>query len=230
MQGEHWVSIQNWPANERPREKLLSKGAETLSDAELLAIFIHTGTAGKNALDLAREALIKAGDIRRLLNQSQLEFCQQPGLGRARFATLQAALEVSRRYLEQATIRDAVIESPQQTRLFLRAQLRDCKNEQFACLFLDNRHRTIAFEQLFAGSISSASVYPRVVVQRALFHNAAAVIFAHNHPSGIAEPSQADIEITAALKRSLNLIDVRVLDHLIVADNSIASLMELGQM
>ncbi len=215
-----------WPEQERPREKLLQKGAESLSDAELLAIFLRTGIKGKNAIELARELLQKAGGLRALLNQSKQELCQHKGIGLAKYVQLQAALEMSRRYLEQQLKRTDALESPQATRSYLRARLRDCRNEQFGCIFLDNRHRVIEYEDLFYGSISSASVHPRVVVQRALHHNAAAVIVAHNHPSGICEPSNSDIEITRTLKQALALIEVRLLDHLIVGDSTITSLAE----
>lgn len=220
------LSIGDWPEDERPREKLLHRGAASLSDAELLAIFLRTGIKGKNAIELARDLLQQAGGLRALLNQSQQELCQQKGIGIAKYVQLQAALEISRRYLEQQLKRVDALESPEATRHYLRAILRDCRNEQFGCIFLDNRHRVIQYENLFFGSISSASVHPRVVVQRALHHNAAAVIVAHNHPSGVCEPSHSDIEITRTLKQALALIEVRLLDHLIVGDTSITSLAE----
>jgi DNA repair protein RadC len=222
------LAIAHWPEQERPREKLLQRGATSLSDAELLAIFLRTGIKGKNAIELARDLLHQAGGLRALLNQSRQQLCQHKGIGLAKYVQLQAALEMSRRYLEQQLRRGDALESPEATRNYLRSVLRDCPNEQFGCIFLDNRHRVIAYETLFYGSISSASVHPRVVVQRALAHNAAAVIVAHNHPSGICEPSHSDIEITRTLKQALALIEVRLLDHLVVGDSSISSLAELA--
>jgi DNA repair protein RadC len=222
------MSIISWPLNERPREKLLTKGAASLSDAELLAIFLRTGIKGKNAIELSRELIANSGGLRQLLNQSQQQICQNKGLGTAKYVQIQAALEMARRYLEQTIQRGDALESPEQTRQYLKALLRDSPNEQFGCLFMDNRHRVIQYETLFHGSISSASVHPRVVVQRALFHNAAAIILAHNHPSGVSEPSRADIDITRTLKQALQLVEVRVLDHLIVGDFDITSLAEQG--
>lgn len=222
------MSIISWPLNERPREKLLTKGAASLSDAELLAIFLRTGIKGKNAIELSRELIANSGGLRQLLNQSQQQICQNKGLGTAKYVQIQAALEMAKRYLEQTIQRGDALESPEQTRQYLKALLRDCPNEQFGCLFMDNRHRVIQYETLFHGSISSASVHPRVVVQRALFHNAAAIILAHNHPSGVSEPSRADIDITRTLKQALQLVEVRVLDHLIVGDFDITSLAEQG--
>lgn len=222
------MSIISWPVNERPREKLLTKGAASLSDAELLAIFLRTGIKGKNAIELSRELLANSGGLRQLLNQSQQQICQNKGLGTAKYVQIQAALEMARRYLEQTIQRGDALESPEQTRQYLKVLLRDSPNEQFGCLFMDNRHRVIQYETLFHGSISSASVHPRVVVQRALYHNAAAIILAHNHPSGVSEPSRADIDITRTLKQALQLVEVRVLDHLIVGDFEICSLAEQG--
>ncbi len=220
------MPINQWPETERPREKLLNKGANSLSDAELLAIFLRTGIKGKNAIELARELIHSTGGLRQLLNLSLQELSGYKGLGLAKFVQIQASLEMGRRYLEQELKRGDPIESPLQTRRYLKSLLRDCVNEQFGCLFLDNRHRVITYETLFYGSISSASVHPRVVVQKCLHHNAAAVILAHNHPSGVAEPSQSDIDITRTLKQALSLIEVRVLDHLIVGDIETSSLAE----
>ncbi|NVJ49933.1 MAG: DNA repair protein RadC [Gammaproteobacteria bacterium] len=203
---------------------------DNLSDIDLLMLLLTAETISIDSLQQTERALKQQGGLRQLLALPCAEFRQLSGLGEQNYLRLQAALELTRRYLEQALCRDNLLESPAQTRLFLQAKLRDCPNEQFACIFLDNRHRIIAFEQLFTGTIHSATVYPRVVVQRSLYHNAAALIFAHNHPSGIAEPSQADIDITQRLKHSLSLIDVRVLDHLIVGDSQITSLAELGEL
>ena len=212
------MSIQDWPELERPREKLLALGAARLSDAELLAIFLRTGIAGKSAVDLARELLADFGSLRALLTCDRRAFCARKGLGDAKYAQLQAVLEMARRHLAEDLARPDALTSPQAARAYLQAQLRDREHEVFACLMLDNRHRVIAFRELFQGGIDGASVYPRVVVKQALADNAAAVILAHNHPSGVAEPSQSDIAITRRLKEALALVDIRVLDHLVIGD------------
>jgi DNA repair protein RadC len=222
------MSIQDWPVTERPREKLLQQGPATLSDAELLAIFIGSGTRGTSAVDVARQLLAACGGLRPLLELERSQLCAARGLGNARYVQLQAALELGRRYLEANLKREAALTSPDRTRAFLKARLRHQPHEVFACLFLDNRHRVISFEELFTGTIDGASVHPREVVRRTLRHNAAAVIFAHNHPSGIAEPSHADRAITSRLRDALNLIDVRVLDHFVVGDAEVVSFAERG--
>jgi DNA repair protein RadC len=222
------MPITDWPAEERPREKLLQRGPAALSDAELLAIFLRTGSRGKTAVDLARELLNRFGSLRALLDADLDSFCQGEGLGEAKFTQLQATTEMARRHLQEAVQRGSVMESPEHTRRFLSARLRDYPFEVFACLFLDNRHRVIVFEELFRGTINGASVYPREVVKQALAHNAAAVIFAHNHPSGVAEPSAADRAITRQLRDALSLIEVRVLDHLVVGDGAVVSFAERG--
>ena len=222
------MSIRHWPAAERPREKLLERGAASLSDAELLAIFLRTGVAGCSAVELARRLLHEFGSLRALLEADQASFSSHLGLGRAKYAQLQAVLEMARRHLAEQLRRDSALESPQAVRDFLKARLRHEAHEVFACLFLDGRHRVLAFEVLFHGSIDSASVYPRQVVKRALAHNAAALILTHNHPSGIAEPSQADRVLTRRLKDALALVDVRVLDHFIVGDGEPLSMAEMG--
>ena len=222
------MAIKDWPASERPREKLLSAGPGGLSDAELLAIFLRTGVAGKSAVDLARELLDSFGGLRPLLEADQQRFCGCLGLGTAKYALLQAVLEMSRRHLLQKLQRGSVLTSPDETRRYLMAHLRGFEREVFVCLFLDTRHAVIACEELFFGTIDGASVYPGEVVKQALRHNAAALIFAHNHPSGIAEPSQADIRITERLKSALSLVDIRVLDHMVVGDVEVVSLAERG--
>jgi DNA repair protein RadC len=216
------MSIRDWPADERPREKLLSRGPSALTDAELLAIFLRTGVAGKTAVDLARELLMVFGGLRPLLNADKKAFCTGHGLGEAKYAQLQAVLEMGRRHLFETVTRGDVLSSPEDTRAFLVLQLRDNPSEIFAALFLDNRHRVIAFEELFHGTIDGASVHPREVVKRSLYHNAAALILAHNHPSGMAEPSQADQRITQRLKEALALIDVRILDHIVIGDKLVS--------
>lgn len=222
------MSIKDWPAQERPREKLLEQGAQALTDAELLAIFLRTGVAGKSAVDLARQLLGEFGSLRTLLEADLAAFSAHLGLGPAKFSQLQAVLEMGRRHLAEGLKRDSALESPQQVRDYLKARLRHEPHEIFGCLFLDTRHRVLAFEALFHGTIDGASVYPRQVVKRALAYNAAAVILTHNHPSGIAEPSQADRLLTTRLKNALALVDVRVLDHFIVGDGEPVSLHELG--
>lgn len=222
------MSIKDWPAQERPREKLLERGAQALTDAELLAIFLRTGVAGKSAVDLARQLLGEFGSLRALLEADLAAFSAHLGLGPAKFSQLQAVLEMGRRHLAEGLKRDSALESPQQVRDYLKARLRHEPHEIFGCLFLDTRHRVLAFEALFHGTIDGASVYPRQVVKRALAHNAAAVILTHNHPSGVAEPSQADRLLTTRLKDALALVDVRVLDHFIVGDGEPLSMAEYG--
>lgn len=222
------MSIRHWPAAERPREKLLQRGPESLSDAELLAIFLRTGVAGRNAVELGRDLLERHGSLRACLEQpaAQLKACR--GLGNATAAVLLAALELGRRYLLADLRRGDALSNPDGTRRFLQARLRGYPHEVFACLFLDNRHRVIEYEALFRGTVDGASVHPREVVKAALGHNAAAVILAHNHPSGVAEPSQADIHLTRRLREALGLVDIRVLDHVIIGDGEAVSFAERG--
>lgn len=224
------MRILDWPASERPRERLLEQGAASLSDAELLAIFLRTGVTGCSAVDLARRLLVEFGSLRALLEADLEAFCSHRGLGPAKFTQLQAVLEMGRRHLAEDMGRGPALESPQAVRDFLKARLRHEPHEVFACLFMDNRHRMLDFEVLFRGSIDSASVYPRQIVKRALAHNAAALILAHNHPSGIAEPSQSDDLLTRRIVQALALIDVRVLDHFIVGDGEPQSMAELGML
>jgi len=224
------MAITDWPKEERPREKLLQRGVAALSDAELLAIFLRTGVPGKTAVDLARDLLSRFGSLRALLNADLKQFCEGPGLGAAKFTQLQATVEMSRRYFSETLQRGNVLENPEQTINFLASQLRDYSFEVFSCLYLDSRHRVIQFEELFRGTINGASVHPREVVKKALGHNAAAVIFAHNHPSGVAEPSAADQQITKQLTDALALVDVRVLDHVVVGDGASVSFAERGLM
>ena len=215
------MAITDWPSEERPREKLLSKGANALSDAELLAIFLRTGIPGTSAVGLARHLLSTFGSLRSLLTASKSDFCSHKGLGNAKYAQLQAVLEMANRHLGEEIKRNDSITSPADTIAYLHAQLRDKPHEIFACLMLDNRNRVIAFRELFRGTIDGASVYPREVVKQALADNAACVILAHNHPSGVCEPSQADVQITERLKKALALVDIRVLDHVIVGDKTL---------
>ena len=222
------MRIRDWPRAERPREKLLARGADALTEAELLALLLRQGPRGLTAVDLARQLLIEFRSLRGLLAADQSALCSHRGVGPARYAELRAALELARRHHLEVLRAGVALESPRSTRTFLNAQLRDRPYEVFCCLFLDNRHRLIAFEELFRGTIDGASVHPREVVRDALARNAAAVILAHNHPSGNAEPSQADELITARLRDALALVDIRVLDHLIVGDGACISLAERG--
>lgn len=222
------MAITDWPMAERPREKLLSQGAAALSDAELLAIFLRTGLPGRSAVDLARDLLHGFGSLRALLQADIKVFCGHAGLGPAKFVQLQAVMEMSRRHLYEEIQRGDALTSPGSVRRYLKSQLLGLPHEVFACLFLDNQHRVIAFEELFRGTLDSASVYPREVVKRALAHNAAALILTHNHPSGVSEPSQADLMLTRRLKESLALVDIRVLDHLVVGDGEPVSFAERG--
>jgi len=222
------LTIKDWPAEERPREKLLHRGPLALTDAELLAIFLRTGTHGKSAVDLARDLLESFGSLKALLDADLDRFCQANGLGSAKYAQLQAVLEMARRHFKEILQRGNALTSPDITRAYLSAHLRGYSYEVFACLFLDNQNRVIKLEELFRGTIDGASVYPREVAKQALHHNAAAVIFAHNHPSGIAEPSQSDQLITNKLKQALALFDIRVLDHFIIGDGAPYSFAEHG--
>ena len=215
------MAITDWPNEERPREKLLLKGAPSLSDAELLAIFLRTGLPGISAVDLSRQLLTDFGSLRALLTAPQNEFCRHKGLGNAKFAQLQAVMEMANRHFSESLKRKDCLTNPADTMAYLHSQLRDRQHEVFACVMLDNRNRVIAYREMFRGTIDGASVYPREVVKQALADNAAAVILAHNHPSGIAEPSQADIQITERLKKALALVDIRVLDHVIIGDETL---------
>ncbi|KLV05708.1 RadC family protein [Photobacterium ganghwense] len=222
------MSLKLLPSDSRPREKLLARGAQALSDAELLAIFLRTGIAGMNAIELASDLLEKFGSLRALLAADQLTFCQYKGLGPAKFAQLQAVLEMSQRHFEETLKRGDALTSPDHTRRYLSHLLRDRHREAFFVLFLDNQHRVLSGEVLFEGTIDAASVYPREVVKRSLELNAAALILAHNHPSGVAEPSQADRRITRRICDALALVDIRVLDHFVIGDGEITSFAERG--
>ncbi|MGU3344966.1 RadC family protein [Pseudomonas monsensis] len=224
------MSIRDWPAAERPREKLLEQGSGSLSDAELLAIFLRTGVSGKSAVDLARHLLSQFGSLRVLLEADLATFSEQLGLGPAKFAQLQAVLEMGRRHLAERMRKKPALESPQVVRDYLKSMLRHEPHEVFGCLFLDSKHQVLTFEALFRGSIDNTSVHPREVVKRALANNAAAVILCHNHPSGNSDPSQSDRLLTKRLQKALELIDVRVLDHFIVGEGEPLSMAECGWM
>jgi DNA repair protein RadC len=221
------MTIKDWPVEQRPREKLLLKGSAALTDAELLAIFLRTGRRGCSAVDMAQALIERFGGLRGLLRADEAMFCGYPGLGAAKYAQLQAVMEMARRYLFESMRRGQPLSSPEETRQYLSGCMRDYQHEVFAALFMDQRHRVICFEELFSGTIDGASVHPREVVKKALQYNAAAIIFAHNHPSGVAEPSAADRHITRRLQEALALVDIKVLDHFIVGDK-VTSFAERG--
>lgn len=222
------MTITDWPASERPRERLFAHGAMHLSDAELLAIFLRTGSRGRSALDLARDLLARSGSLSAIVASSPEELCKFPGLGQAKVAQLLAAVELSRRALGESMAERNALTSPQTVKDFLRLTLSNREHEVFIAVMLDAQHRVICSEELFRGTLTQTSVYPREVVKCALGRNAAAVIFAHNHPSGVAEPSHADEVLTRSLRSALALVDVRVLDHFIVAGAATLSFAERG--
>lgn len=222
------MHIRDWPEQERPREKLLSQGAAALSDAELLAIFLGCGGRGQSAVDLGRELLQRCGSLRGLLDLPGEALASLPGLGPARSSALVAALELGTRHLGQQLQRGDALADPDQAGLYFMRKLRPLPHEVFACLFLDTRHRVIAYEELFRGTLDGSEVHPREVARRCLAHNAAAVIFGHNHPSGNPEASAADRAVTARLKQALALVEVRVLDHFIVGDGAPTSMAQRG--
>ncbi len=222
------MAITDWPAAERPREKLIELGAEALSDAELLAIFLRVGVTGKSAVDLARDLLTQFASLNGIFAATEHELIQVHGIGTSKYVQLQAIFEMSRRALNEQLQQRDVFKSPQQVRDYLVLKLGSLTREVFLVLFLDTQNHLVATEEMFAGTLTQTSVYPREVVKRALHHNAASVIFAHNHPSGIAQQSQADELLTKQLKQALALVDVRVLDHFIVAGNNTLSFSERG--
>jgi DNA repair protein RadC len=222
------LTIRDWPESERPREKLLERGAEALSDAELIALLLGSGVKGRSAVDVARCLIAEFGSLREMLSANQRRWEGKLGIGPARYAALMASIEIARRYLREPLRTSSALTAPDSTRKFLLAQLRDRPYEVFCGLFLDNRHRLIAFEEIFRGTIDGASVHPREIVRLTLLHNAASVIVAHNHPSGVVEPSHADEGVTRRLRQALALIDVRLLDHFIVGDGRCFSFSEHG--
>jgi DNA repair protein RadC len=222
------MAITDWPHDDRPREKLLRKGVESLSDAELVAVLLRTGVRGKSAVDLARETLERFSSLSALLAADVAALSASPGMGVAKSVQLQAVLEMARRALRERLDRGPALSSPQAVRDYLRLKLQDRPHEVFGVVFLDAQNRVLAVEELFRGTLTQTSVYPREVVKRALAHNAAAAIFAHNHPSGIAEPSRSDEALTVALRQALALVDVRVLDHFVIGAGSAMSFAERG--
>ncbi len=224
------MTISHWPEQERPRERLAALGPAALSDAELLAILLRTGVRGKSAVDLARDILVRLGGVRGLLDAPDHEWKAISGLGAAKRAQVMAGIELARRLLRENLAERNAFNRPEQVREFLALSLAGLPHEAFHALWLDNRHRLLASEELFRGTLTEARVYPREVVKRALAHNAAAVILAHNHPSGHAEPSAADLTLTRQLAEALALIDVRLLDHFVIAGPEAISLTETGRL
>lgn len=222
------MAITDWPASERPREKLMAHGAEALSDAELLAIFLRVGVRGKSAVDLSRDLLVRFGSLNGVYAANAKDISAVHGMGDSKYVQLQAVFEMSRRALSEQIEEKDVLSSPQQVRDYLTLKLSNISKEVFVVLFLDAQNRLIATEEMFSGTLTQTSVYPREVVKRALYHNAGSVMFAHNHPSGVAKQSQADESITQELKKALALVDVRVLDHFIIAGNETLSFVEVG--
>ena len=220
------LRVKEWPAHERPRERLLKYGTDKLTDAELLAVFIGSGTRQRDAITLARHLLSEFGGLRGIMRSPRKQVCKMHGFGEVRYARMQAMLEIVRRSLLETLRESGVMTNPDTVREYLILKMRDYEHEMFACLFLDNTHRLIQFEELFHGTIDNAVVHPREIVKRALHHNSAAVILVHNHPSGNSAPSDADKDITAELQKSLNLVDVRVLDHFVIGE-TISSFAEL---
>lgn len=221
-------SIRYWPDEERPRERLLNHGPSTLSDAQLLAIFLRTGTRGQTAVDVAHSILNNHGSLANFLNLAPQQACNTVGLGPAKFATLQAALELSRRYLLSEMQDQPVLASTTQMQDFIALSLRNRSRECFGALLLNNQHQALHFEIIFEGTHNKAAVYTRDIIKAALDHNASAVVIAHNHPSGSITPSSSDIQITQTIKKALHLVDIALLDHIIVGANRTSSFAELG--
>jgi DNA repair protein RadC len=224
------MSITNWPPCERPREKLQASGAAALSDAELLAVFLRVGATGKSAVELARDLMVRFGSLTRLFSADARTVLDIRGMGEAKYTQLQAVPELARRMLAESLQLPRGLDSPAAVRNYLRLTLAPLAHEVFICLFLDTRNRMIATEEMFRGTLTQTAVYPREVARRALAHNAASVIVAHNHPSGSCTPSQSDMQMTRMLGRALALIDVQLLDHFVVAGTHVHSFAEHGQL
>lgn len=212
------MAITDWHENDRPREKLLKFGAQHLSDAELLAIFLRVGVKGKSAVELAQDLLDEFGDLDKLFKANETQFCQAKGLGQAKYVQLKAVLEMARRHFESGLQKSEAFSQPENVAQYLSFELGHLKRERFAVLLLDQQHQLITLQTLFEGTLNSAEVHPREVIASVIEHGAAAVILAHNHPSGNPEPSDADIHLTQKLAQALELIDVRTLDHIIIGD------------
>ncbi|CAN5903379.1 DNA repair protein RadC [soil metagenome] len=223
------MGINDWPADQRPRERLIKFGATALSDAELLAVFLRVGVRGKSAVDLGRDMLSQFGSLTSLFAASIRDFSSIHGLGNAKYAQLHAVLELAKRAISEELQTTTALSSPDTVKNYLQLLIGNKPYESFAVLFLDVKNHLISSEELFRGTLSHASVYPREVIKAALHHNAASIILAHNHPSGSCEPSQADISLTQTLKQALTLVDIRLLDHFIIANPSVYSFAEHGQ-
>jgi DNA repair protein RadC len=213
------MSIRDWHQHDRPREKLISFGAQSLTDAELLAIFLRVGVKGKSAVELAQDLLDHFGDLHSLLSANQDDFCEAKGLGLAKFAQMNAVLEMSRRHFESGLKKGDLFNAPELSARYFSQHIGHSEREQFACILLDQQHQMIHFEILFYGTVNQASVHPREIIKLALKHNAAAMIVSHNHPSGLPNPSQSDHQITNLIKQALTLVEVRLLDHIIIGDH-----------
>jgi DNA repair protein RadC len=224
------MAINDWPVNQRPRERLISEGAQALSDAELLAVFLRIGIKGKDAVQLARDTVEHFGSLHGLFGASLKDFSAIRGLGSAKFAQLQAVMELARRAIEEQLSAGQTLSAPQAVKQYLRIVFRHMDHEAFYVLFLDVKNRLIASREMFRGTLTHTSVYPREVIKEALARNAAAVMLAHNHPSGTPEPSEADLLLTRTLKQALSLVDIRVLDHFVVAGHQVHSFAEHGQL
>lgn len=222
------MPIHQWPVSEQPREKLLRSGPKSLSDAELLAIFLRTGIQGCSAVELGRNLLAEYGSLRALFEASLERFCQARGLGPVKYVQLQAVLEMARRYFWEELEEMPALNSARQAQDYIYMKMHDLPREVFSCLFLNSQNQVICYEELFFGTINQSPVFPRELAKKALQHNAAAVILAHNHPSGVAEPSSADRSITELVCDALALLDIRVLDHFVVGRNALYSFAEHG--
>lgn len=222
------MSIAHWPEAERPREKLLQHGAGALSDAELLAILLRTGVRGRSAVDMGRQLLQRYGTLGRLMVASRQDFARDPGLGPAKFALFMAVRELTRRLLAEEVCASDVLSSPEAVRQYLRLAIGACDVEVFMVIYLSVQNGVLACEEAFRGTLNETRVYPREIVRRALHHNASALIVAHNHPSGVAQPSAADLALTVALKQALALVDICLLDHFVVTGSHAESLAERG--
>ncbi|MGI9345202.1 MAG: RadC family protein [Gammaproteobacteria bacterium] len=222
--------IKNWRETDRPREKILSQGSNALSDAELIAIILHTGTRTLNVIDMASQLLAEAGNLRSLLQNPNQYLSTTKGIGPAKTARMMAAVEIGRRYLGQFPTRGMQMSGPDVVKKLLISKLRDREHESFVVLFLDNRHKLLQYAEMFHGTIDSASVHPREIIKQSMLHNAAALIVAHNHPSGVSTPSSADKRLTQRLKSALSLMEIRLLDHLIVGESGVFSFSESGML